>query len=624
MQHELSGSIARALPDAVLSIDRASVILFANDAAVRLFGYARESFVGRTLSDTIIPPDLAPQHARGMATFAATGHGPVIGRRIEITARDAEGRRFPIELTVFLDPERRGEVFHATIRDITERAGREAESKAERERMRQFLDAAADGWWDCRVGGATQFGDGVGALLPGWSDAMASSAPSELPLIHAEDRARVADAWAAHLEGVTGRYECTHRVLEADGSSVRWIRQSGRAVEFDIGRPTRIVGTFTDVTELQSAEERLRSAQRLEMLGLLAGGFAHDLNNLLAAIRGQAALAASEPGVTTPILESLESIQLATTKAKMLSTNMLSLGKPAVEDFRSVAVRPLIEETLLIARPGLPKSIRLVVELDALDGAEVEMDASAFQQAVLNLAINARDAMPQGGTLRVDGTVLDDEAGGRVRVQFEDTGTGIAPEVLPRIFDPFFTTKPKGVGTGLGLAVVARAVHAARGSVRVESERGHGARFILDLPLARRAVRPAMGAATGASRPCRVVVAEDHPLLRPLFADALRAMGHDVRETGDGAEAVQLSISDAWTADLVVLDVLLPSMDGLRAHRRIESLLGRSLPAVFISGEPESVLPADAPASMELLAKPFEIMQLQSAIDRVMLAAAAR
>jgi len=209
-------------------------------------------------------------------------------------------------------------------------------------------------------------------------------------------------------------------------------------------------------------------------------------------------------------------------------------------------------------------------------------------------------------------------------VQFEDTGTGIAPEVLPRIFDPFFTTKPKGVGTGLGLAVVARAVHAARGSVRVESERGHGARFILDLPLARRAVRPAMGAATGASRPCRVVVAEDHPLLRPLFADALRAMGHDVRETGDGAEAVQLSISDAWTADLVVLDVLLPSMDGLRAHRRIESLLGRSLPAVFISGEPESVLPADAPASMELLAKPFEIMQLQSAIDRVMLAAVGR
>jgi CheY-like chemotaxis protein len=121
-----------------------------------------------------------------------------------------------------------------------------------------------------------------------------------------------------------------------------------------------------------------------------------------------------------------------------------------------------------------------------------------------------------------------------------------------------------------------------------------------------------------------VVVAEDHPLLRPLFAEALRAMGHDVRDTGDGAEAVQLSTSAGWTADLVVFDVLLPSMDGLRAHRRIESLLGRPTPAVFISGEPESALPADAPLWMELLAKPFEITQLQSAIDRVMLAASGR
>ena len=128
----------------------------------------------------------------------------------------------------------------------------------------------------------------------------------------------------------------------------------------------------------------------------------------------------------------------------------------------------------------------------------------------------------------------------------------------------------------------------------------------------------------GAARPCRVVVAEDHPLLRPLFAEALRAMGHDLRDTGDGAEAVQLSTGTGWTAELVVLDVLLPSINGLHAHRRIESLLGRVVPAVFISGEPESALAPDAPASMELLAKPFEIAQLQSAIERVLRAASAR
>ncbi|MFO0004575.1 MAG: PAS domain-containing protein, partial [bacterium] len=116
---------------------------------------------------------------------------------------------------------------------------------------------------------------------------MPSCDPPHLPSIHADDRARVLDAWEAHLAGRTGRYECTHRVTRADGA-VRWLRQRGRAVEFSLGRPTRIVGTIADVSEQQAAEERLRNAQKLELLGLLAGGFAHDLNNLLAAIRGHA------------------------------------------------------------------------------------------------------------------------------------------------------------------------------------------------------------------------------------------------------------------------------------------------------------------------------------------------
>lgn len=616
------------LPDAVISIDRTSTILFVNHAAARLFGYPREEFVGRTLMDTIIPSRLAQQHRSGMERFFASGHGPVIGRRIEISARDRAGRVFPIDLCVYLDPDRVGEVFHAMIRDVSDRVATEASARAEHDRLRQFLDASADAWWDLRVGAGTTYSAGAVAVIGRAADGQLAHDPAHAPWIHPRDRERVVDQWTAHLSGATARYECTYRVVGelagAGDAAERWVRDRGRAVEFADGRPVRIIGTVVDVTEQHDAEERLHNAKRLEMLGVLAGGFAHDLNNLLAAIRGQAAMLALEGGASPSTVEALESIQLATTKAKMLTSNMLSLGRPHQTDVRRFSLVAAIEDIARIVRVGLPKSVVLSLDLAGARSLDLEMDPGAFQQAMLNLLLNARDAMPSGGSLRVSAVGAVDELGAqRARIVVEDSGAGIAPEHLPRIFEPFFTTKPKGVGTGLGLAVVARAVSAAGGRVSVQSDLGHGTRFTLEFPAhVDTAVAPAEPAPLVGS--LRVLLAEDHAMLRAMLGEVLRSQGHAVVECSSGAEALELATDASRPFDVHVLDVVLPSIDGPSVHRRGEAAHARTIPVVFVSGDPGSVVDLGAFQRAHLLAKPFDIVDFVAAVRTVMTAGTGR
>ena len=613
---------AHLLPDAILTIGLESRIMFANRAAEALFGYEPGGMLGLTLAETIIPPEMAAQHARGMAQYATSRTGPVIGKRIEVVARDCSGRRFPIELAIYPDSSQEGRIIHAQIRDVSERIARDAEARAERDRFALFLDATTDGWWDCDVAGATRYSERLLKLQAAAGRTAATVAPSELTWIDPDDAVRVREAWRAHLDGSAGRYECTYRVRAADGE-IRWMRDRGRAVAFDEGRPSRIVGTTTDVTEQQAAEHALENAKRLELLGLLAGGFAHDLNNLLTAIGGQADIAATEPGTSASVLESLEAIRLATTKATMLTSNMLALGRPRESQVRRFALRPAIEETMRLASIGLNRQIRLAVDAAAVEDLEVEMDASALSQILLNLAVNARDAMPTGGTLRVEAMPLDGGISSvgplAASIVVEDSGCGIPEHVLSRVFEPFFTTKPRGVGTGLGLAVVRQATIAAHGRVSVESSVGRGTRFTIELP-AFRVERPANEVA--ARQPLRIVVAEDHALLRSMLADALRADGHEVADCSDGAMALELALRPVAPPDVLVLEVGLPSMNGFRVLAELEARSGRRVPAIFMSADPGVKLPGDAPRSMELLFKPFEVQSLLEAVARV--AAAAR
>jgi two-component system, cell cycle sensor histidine kinase and response regulator CckA len=625
MPDAIERSLLESLPDAVISIDRASTIVFANRTALALFGFSREEFIGRPLAETIIPPELRAQHMRGMQRFQETGSGPVIGRRIDITAIDKSGRRFPIELSVFLDTDRPRELFHATIRETSDRVAREAVSTAERERLRQILDATADAWWEHSVGGATRYSDAAASVLGVGTAELPRCDPSSIPAIDAEDRGRVSESWRAHLAGEAARFECTVRLVRSDGS-MRWIRLRGRSVEFDRGRPTRIVGTLADVSEQQSTDERLRNAQRLEMLGLLAGGFAHDLNNLLAAIRGHAALAATEHGVSPPAIESLAAIQLATTRARMLTSNMLSLGKPRSEAISRFPVGAAIEEAVEIARGSMPKTIAVSLDIGSAAGVAVELDPSAFQQLILNLLVNARDAMPSGGRLRIEAVPLASAEGGdQVRISVEDTGVGIPPEMIERILEPFFSTKPGGEGTGLGLAVVQRVVTSAGGRVDVSSDVGRGTRVTLLLPAHRvegHAARVTTPNAIGV-----LLLVEPHEMLRPMLGETLRSIGHRVLECESATEAIRLAREHARGPKESRVSALVAehgvasapgSMSGPRLHAQLEMDLNTRLPAVFMCSDPSLPAIHDERSDVKSLQKPFEIVELVEAVSSVL------
>jgi PAS domain S-box-containing protein len=202
---------AQLLPDAILTIGLDSRIVFANRTAEALFGYEPGGMVGLTLAETIIPPEMAAQHARGMAQYATSRAGPVLGKRIEVVARDRSGRRFPIELAIYPDSSQEGRIIHAQIRDVSERVARDAEARAERDRFALFLDATTDGWWDCDVAGATRYSERLLKLQAGAGRTAATVAPSELAWIDPDDAVRVREAWRAHLDGSAGRYECTYR-----------------------------------------------------------------------------------------------------------------------------------------------------------------------------------------------------------------------------------------------------------------------------------------------------------------------------------------------------------------------------------------------------------------------------
>jgi len=301
---------------------------------------------------------------------------------------------------------------------------------------------------------------------------------------------------------------------------------------------------------------------------------------------------------------------------------MLALGRPRESQVRRFALRPAIEETMRLAAIGLNRQIRLAVDATAVDDLEVEMDSSALSQILLNLALNARDAMPTGGTLRVEAMPMDGGISSvgplAASIVVEDSGCGIPEHVLARIFEPFFTTKQRGVGTGLGLAVVRQAMLAAYGRVSVDSTGGCGTRFTIELP-AFRVERPVKQSA--AREPLRIIVAEDHALLRSMLADALRADGHEVVDCSDGAMALELALRPDAPPDVLVLEAGLPNMNGFRVLAEVEARSGHKVPTILMSADPGVKLPGDAPCRMELLFKPLEVQSLLEAVVRVALAA---
>jgi PAS domain S-box-containing protein len=462
-----------------------------------------------------------------------------------------------------------------------------------------------------------------------------STANFWLSIVHPDDRARAAHEAAEGFAGGRGGVS-QFRWIAQDGRIV-WVESHATALVDEAGRPVGMRGVTMDITARKEAEgeraqlaEQFQHAQKMESIGRLAAGVAHDFNNVLTAIIGGVQLVALEHDPDDPVLERLREIERAGERGAALTHQLLAFSRKQVLRPRVLALNAVMEESTKMLRRLLGEDIRLVTVLDPELG-RVKVDPGQIDQIVLNLAVNARDAMPQGGQLVLEtrNVVLDDERlqrelalppGPYVMLTVRDTGVGMDATTLSRIFEPFFTTKEHGKGTGLGLSTVYGIVKQSGGSISVESAPAHGTRLTVYLP---RVDAPLdaedLDADTAPVEPSRtLLVVEDEDMVRTVACDALRRFGYQVLEAADGAEALEVCEQHPGPIALMLTDVVIPQMSGRELATRARRLRP-DLRVVYMSGYTHDVIdPGSLGPGTFFLQKPFTLSALARKVHEVL------
>jgi PAS domain S-box-containing protein len=423
------------------------------------------------------------------------------------------------------------------------------------------------------------------------------------------------DVWAALSQGETWNGELVNRrkdgTIYTEVAAISPIRDSG-------GRVTAYVGVKRDVTAERELEARLSQAQRLEAIGQLAGGIAHDFNNLLAVIRGYADLARAAMPVAGPATEDLDQVVLAADRASSLTRQLLLFSRRQAMEPRVVDPAAVIDGLAPMLRRLLGEHIDLEVAVAQPSAGSVRVDPGQLEQVVINLAANARDAMPEGGRLVIRTEPHDEDGAGWVRLSVEDTGMGMDETTVAHLFEPFFTTKAVGRGTGLGLSTVYGIVVQSGGRVNVTSVPGQGSTFAVDLPRvdvpAAATGDEAAAAPSSARRGLSVLLVEDDAAVRSLTRRMLASLGHAVTAASSGAEALGLVEVADRLPDVLITDVRMPGIQGQELARRLRDRRP-DLPVVFISGFSAELGDRVAITGAQVLDKPFDLRRLEAAIN---------
>ena len=450
-------------------------------------------------------------------------------------------------------------------------------------------------------------------------------------MIHPEDRERVVSGIHAAIDRGAESWSVEYRCRRADDSYAH-VFDRGYVLREGDGRATRMIGAMMDVTQRKQLEDELRQAQKMEAVGRLAGGVAHDFNNLLTVITGRSVLLLGRLKPDDPLRRSVEQIQKTADRAATLTRQLLAFSRKQVLQRKNLDLNSTVEEISAMLRRLIGEDINLLLTLGP-DAGRVNADPGQLEQVLMNLAVNARDAMPSGGTLGVEtGRVQlaappPDRpdalpAGPYAVLRVMDTGVGMDAAIQARIFEPFFTTKEPGKGTGLGLSLVHGVVRQHGGEIRVRSVVGGGTTFEIYLPQietrpdaggpAEAAVRPATGSET-------ILLAEDEDDVRALAREVLERQGYTVLEAADGAEALQVYEKEGERIDLILTDVVMPRMSGRELVDRVRATKS-TMPVLYMSGYTEDAILRHGvrDASMLLLGKPFTPGDLVGKIREVL------
>ncbi len=615
--------------DAVVTMNDRGIVTGWNAQAERMFGWPAAEILGQPLAATILPERFRGDHQRGLDRFLRTGEGPILGRRLEIAALRRDGRELPVELTVSAARAGAGWTFSAFLRDIEERRRMEADLRASEQRFRGLIEHSSEGivLFDAR--GAVVYASPSVTRILGYSAAEVA-AMTALSIVHEEDHAHAAAqlALAASQPGVPTPLR--GRVRHSDGS---WRQLEGVLTSL-LHEPAigAIVNNFRDVTDRMQLEARLLQAQKVEAVGRLAGGVAHDFNNLLTAIMGHTSLARMALPPDDPAQQELTAVAAAAHRSAALTSQLLAFARRQLIQPVPTDLNELVGRIEGMLSRLIGEQIALVSRL-APHPCTAIVDPGQIEQVIVNLAVNARDAMPDGGELVIATALLDltgDPAGDSrelppgcyVQLTMSDSGTGMTPEVRAHLFEPFFTTKPKGAGTGLGLATSYGIIRQHQGFVSIDSEPGRGTTVTIHLPASAGAGTPieapyaALESLAGGTE--TILLAEDEPAVRAVARATLRRCGYEVLEAARGEEALQIASRNP-TIHLLVTDVVMPEMSGIELAERLRRERP-TLRVLYVSGYTEHMMPAGdrGDASASFMAKPFRPADLAARVRRVL------
>lgn len=606
------GAIVSSAMDAIISTDDSLTIVLANPAAEALFGYRPGALLGQRL-DLLIPEGDRNRHRAAMRHFAATADRHRRMSNAPVRGPHADGSEIPLEASMAKSEVDGRMLFTAMLRDLRPRLAVEAAARESDERFRElaeqidqvfalvnaernqvlYLSPAFE-----RVYGLPR--ERVFANIAAWA-----------ALIHPEDRVAVLARFAQ-----SEPLEHEYRIVRPDGA-VRRIRARIRPLTDAAGKVTRVIAVSEDVTERRELEARLLQSQKLESIGRLAGGVAHDFNNLLTVFSLSSELLLLETGLSRNGSAFVADIGEAARRGAALTRQLLSFSRQDILEPRVLDLADLVDDSLRLLRRLIQESIQLTHL--RRDPARVRVDPGQWGQVLVNLVVNARDAMPAGGRLRLETGCLvqsgddarfpDAPHGTYALLSIEDTGAGMSPEVREHIFEPFFTTKPRHQGTGLGLAVVYGIVKQAGGHIHVRSEPGKGTTFSILVPVSEGPASPATAALVSRSPGGgaeTILLVEDDDAVRHVARRLLAQHGYSVLEASNGEAA--LAVLREQPVDLVVSDVVMPILDGPSLLRAIQERWPRCK-VLLCTGYADSSVVQDL-QGQPLLRKPYSQQDL--------------
>ena len=615
-------AVVESALDCIVSMSADGKITEFNPAAERTFGYKREEAIGRTLAELIVPPPLRAAHEAGLRRYIATGNARILGKRVELPALRADGTEVLVELAVTRLGSQEPPVFTGFMRDISEHKRDEIKLREQAALLDHAQDAIIVRDLEHRI---TYWNHGAERIF-GWTRAEATGRSvvglffkDPAPFHAASAQLTMAGHWAGEMEKLT-----------KDGSR-RTVESRWTLVRDAAGAPQSIMLIDTDITQRKLLEQQFLRAQRMESIGTLAGGIAHDLNNVLAPIMMSIGLL-KETVSGAEDQELLDTIAGSARRGADMVAQVLSFARGVDGQRSPVRAKHLVGEIEKIVSDTFSKNIEIRTLIKP-DLWTIIGDQTQLHQVLINLCVNARDAMPYGGQISITAENCTVEAadlhasdgaspGTYVRIEVEDTGHGISNDDLDKIFDPFFTKKEIGKGTGLGLSTSLGILRSHGGFVRVSSEVGRGTRFRVFLPATVDAgtddrSEPVSNHARGNGE--TVLVVDDEAAIRYITGQTLESFGYRVLLAANGTEAIAIYAEQQQNIAVVLTDMMMPVLDGLSTIQ-VLMRLNPNVRIIAVSGitANRTVATDVGTAVRQYLGKPFTAEALLATVQQVL------